>query len=181
MVLVMSFLKFPMPVFIRPGRIFPSMVPVVQYLFTLVTPLCSFHNWKTHHPFLSMVINCEADNMYTTKIKPFLPTFQQLVNPSLVVLISLFPSCEMYHLSPDIKGECLAVPLTIAHFPMETMPGHNHSLRGLFEPESLNSETMLLTWICPVKQVRPPPQKYWDASSPNIRNYCGSKGTSVNT
>ena len=36
--------------------------------------------------------------MYTTKIKPFLPTFQQLVNPSLVVLISLFPSCEMYHL-----------------------------------------------------------------------------------
>ena len=42
--------------------------------------------------------------------------------------------------------------LTIAYFPVETMPGHNHSLRGLFEPESLNSETMLLTWICPVKQ-----------------------------
>ena len=32
------------------------------------------------------------------------------------------------------------------------MPGHDHSLRGLFEPETLNSETMLLTWICPVKQ-----------------------------
>ena len=32
------------------------------------------------------------------------------------------------------------------------MPGHDHSLKGLFEPESLNSETMLLTWICPVKQ-----------------------------
>ena len=32
------------------------------------------------------------------------------------------------------------------------MPGHDHSLRGLFEPELLNSETMLLTWICPMKQ-----------------------------
>ena len=31
------------------------------------------------------------------------------------------------------------------------MPGHDHSLRELFEPESLCSETMLLTWICPVK------------------------------
>ena len=37
-------------------------------------------------------------------------------------------------------------------FPVEIMPGHDHSLKGLFEPESLNSETMLLTWICPVKQ-----------------------------
>ena len=36
--------------------------------------------------------------------------------------------------------------------PVEIMPGHDHSLKGLFEPESLNSETMLLTWICPVKQ-----------------------------
>ena len=101
---------FPMPVFTRPRRTFPRTVPVVQYLFTLVTPLCSFHSWKTHHPFLSMVINCEADNMYTTKIKPFSPTFQQLANPSLVVLISLFPSREMYHLSRDIKGECPAFP-----------------------------------------------------------------------
>ena len=32
------------------------------------------------------------------------------------------------------------------------MPGHDYSLRALFEPESLNSETMLLTWICPVRQ-----------------------------
>ena len=32
------------------------------------------------------------------------------------------------------------------------MPGHDHSLRALFEPESLSSETMTLTWICPVKQ-----------------------------
>ena len=32
------------------------------------------------------------------------------------------------------------------------MPGHDHSLRALFEPETLNSETMLLTWICPVRQ-----------------------------
>ena len=99
-----------------------------------------------------MVINCEADNMYTTKIKTFSPTFQQLTNPSLVALISLFPSREMYHLSRDIKGECPAFPLTIAYFPVETMPGQDHSLKGLFEPESLNSETMLLTWICPVKQ-----------------------------
>ena len=99
-----------------------------------------------------MVINCEADNVYTTKIKPFSPTFQQLTNPSLVVLISLFPSREMYHLSRDIKGECLAFPLSIAYFPLETMPGQDHSLKGLFEPDSLNSETMLLTWICPVKQ-----------------------------
>ena len=99
-----------------------------------------------------MVINCEADNIYTTKIKPFSPTFQQLTNPSLVVLISLFPSCEMYHLSRDIKGECPAFPLSIAYFPVETMPRHDHSLKGLFELESLKSETMLLTWICPVKQ-----------------------------
>ena len=153
----MPFLEFLMPVFTRPGRIFPSTVPGVQHLFTLVTPLCSFHSWKTHHPFLSMVINYKADNMYTTKIKPFLPTFQQLINPSLVVLISLFPSREMYHLSPDIKGECPAVALTIAYFPVETMPGHDHSLRGLFEPESLNSETMLVMWICPVKQSEASP------------------------
>ena len=102
---------FPMPVFLlAPGGLSPSTVPVVQYLFTLVTPLCSFHSWKTHHPFLSMVINYKADNIYTTKIKPFSPTFQQLANPSLVVLISLFPSREMYHLSRDIKGECPAFP-----------------------------------------------------------------------
>ena len=102
--------NFLMPMFTHPGWIFPSMVPVVQYLFTLVTPLCSFHSWKIHRPFLSMVINYEADNMYTTRIKPFLPTFQQLINPSCVVLISLFLSREMYHLSPDIKGECPAIP-----------------------------------------------------------------------
>ena len=121
--------NFLMPVFTRPGRIFLSMVPVVQYLFTLVTPPFALsHSWKTHHPFLSMVINYEADNMYTTRIKPFLPTFQQLVNPSLVVLISLFLSREMYHLSPDIKRRMSGRPLTIAHFPMEIMPGHDHSL-----------------------------------------------------
>ena len=85
-------LFFPCLCLLALGGLSPSTVPVVQYLFTLVTPLCSFHSWKTHHPFLSMVINCEADNMYTTKIKPFSPTFQQLANPSLVVLISLFPS-----------------------------------------------------------------------------------------
>ena len=43
-------------------------------------------------------------------------------------------------------------PAITAPIPVEAMPGHDHSLRGLFEPESLNSETMLLTWICPVKQ-----------------------------
>ena len=43
-------------------------------------------------------------------------------------------------------------PLTIAYFSVEIMPGQDHSLRGLFEPESLNSEKMLLRWICRVKQ-----------------------------
>ena len=100
---------FSCPCLLAPGGFSPAW-----YLWSSIClhwlPLCSFHSWKTHHPFLSMVINYEADNMYTTKIKPFLPTLQQLVNSSLVVLISLFPSCEMYHLSPDIKGECPAVP-----------------------------------------------------------------------
>ena len=70
-------LFFPCPCLLGPGGLSPSTVPIIQYLFTLVTPRCSFHSCKTHHPFLSMVINCEADNMYTTKIKPFSPTFQQ--------------------------------------------------------------------------------------------------------
>ena len=39
------------------------------------------------------------------------------------------------------------------------MPGHDHSLRALFEPESLCSETMLLTWICPVKQGETSPDE----------------------
>ena len=46
---------------------------------------------------------------------------------------------------------------TIADLPVETMPGQDHYLRGLFEPESLNSETMFLTWICPVKQEETSP------------------------
>ena len=33
-----------------------------------------------------------------------------------------------------------------------TMPGHDHSLRQLFEPKGLATETMLLNWICPVKK-----------------------------
>ena len=41
---------FPMPVFTRPRQIFPSMVPVVQYLFTLVTPLCFFTAGKLITP-----------------------------------------------------------------------------------------------------------------------------------
>ena len=90
--------------------------------------------------------------MYTTRIKPFLPTFQQLINPYLVALISLFPSHETYHLSSDIKERCPNVSLATTYFSVETMPGHDHSLQGLFEPESLNSETMLLTWICRAKQ-----------------------------
>ena len=109
-------------VYFAPGGLPSSTVSVVQCLFTLVTPHCSFHSCKTHHPFLSMVINCEADNMYTTKIKPFSLTFQHLTNPSLVVLISLFPSRDMYHLSRDIKGECPAFPLSIACFPWRSCP-----------------------------------------------------------
>ena len=58
----------------------------------------------------------------------------------------------MYHLSRGIKGVCLAFPPVHCLLPVEIMPRHDHSLKGLFEPESLNSETMLLTWICPVKQ-----------------------------
>ena len=58
----------------------------------------------------------------------------------------------MYHLSRGIKGVCPAFPPVHCLLPVEIMPGHDHSLKGLFEPESLNSETMLLTWICPVKQ-----------------------------
>ena len=109
-------------VYFAPGGLPSSTLFIVQCLFTLVTPRCSFHSCKTHHPFLSMVINCEADNMYTTKIKPFSLTFQHLTNPSLVVLISLFPSRDMYHLSRDIKGECPAFPLSIACFPWRSCP-----------------------------------------------------------
>ena len=85
-------------------------------------PRCSFHSCKTHHSFLSMVINCEVDNMYTTKIKPFSLTFQHLINPSLVVLISLFPSRDMYHLSCDIKGECPAFPCPLLVFLWRSCP-----------------------------------------------------------
>ena len=90
--------------------------------------------------------------MLSTKIKPFSLTFQHPIHPSLVVLISLFPSRDMYHLSHGIKGVCPTFPPVHCLLPVEVMPGHDHSLKGLFEPESLNSETMLLTWICPVKQ-----------------------------
>ena len=114
--------SFPYPCLFALGGLPYSTVPTVQYLFTLVTPCCSFHSCKTHHPFLSMVINCEADNMYTTKIKTFSPTSQHLINPSLVVLIPLFPSCETYHLSRDIKGKCPAFPLSIAYFPWRPCP-----------------------------------------------------------
>ena len=86
------------------------------FIYTGYSPLL-FHSWKSSSPLPISVINCEADNMYTTRIKPFLPTFQQLVNPSLVVFISLFPSREMYHLSPNIKGECPAVPWPLLIFP----------------------------------------------------------------
>ena len=85
-------------------------------------PRCPLHSCKTHHPLLSMVINREADNMYTTKIKPFSLTFQHLTNPSLMVLISLFPSCDSYHLSRDIKGECLAFPCPLLIFPWRSCP-----------------------------------------------------------
>ena len=81
-------------------------------------PRYSSHSCKTHHPFLSMVINCEVVN----KIEPFSLTFQHLNNPSLMVLISLFPSRDMYHLSRGIKGVCPAFPLSIACFPWRSCP-----------------------------------------------------------
>ena len=91
--------------------------------------------------------------MLSTKIKPLSLTFQHPIYHSLVVLISLFPSRGMYHLSRGIKEVCPTFfPPVHRLLPVVIMPGHDHSLKGLFEPESLNSETMLLTWICPVKQ-----------------------------
>ena len=107
---------FPCPCLFCPGQ--TSLQHGIRRPVFIYTgyPRCSFHSCKTHHPFLSMVINCEANNMYTTKIKPFSLTFQHLTNPSLVVLISLFPSRDVYHLSRDIKGECPAFPLSIACF-----------------------------------------------------------------
>ena len=89
----------------------------------------------------------------------------------------------MYHLSRGIKEVCpdLSPPVHCL-LPVEIMPGHDHSLKGLFEPESLNSETMLLTWICPSEAGRNMPCRGTrDAFSLNIRNYCGSKGLNVNT
>ena len=31
-----------------------------------------------------------------------------------------------------------------------TMPGHDHTLRAMFHPDSLSNLTMVLNWICPV-------------------------------
>ena len=30
------------------------------------------------------------------------------------------------------------------------MPGHDHTLRAMFHPDSLSNATMVLNWICPV-------------------------------
>ena len=100
----------PTLMFTRPGQVFPNTVPMVWYLFTLVTPLLPFSQLENSSPLLIQMINYEADNMYTTKIRPFLPRFQRLVNSSLMAFTSLFPSCEMYHLSPSIKERCPVAP-----------------------------------------------------------------------
>ena len=31
-----------------------------------------------------------------------------------------------------------------------TMPGHDHTLRAMFHPDSLSNSTLVLNWICPV-------------------------------
>ena len=57
------------------------------------------HSCKTHHPSLSMVINCDVVN----KDQTFVTYISTPIYHSLVVLISLFPSRDMYHLSRGIK------------------------------------------------------------------------------
>ena len=114
--------SFPMPMFILPKADFPPARYPSSSVYLHWLPRCPLHSCKTHHPLLSMMINREADNMYTTKIKPFSLTFQHLTKTSLAVLISLFPSCDMYHLSRGIKGECPAFPLSIACFPWRSCP-----------------------------------------------------------
>ena len=34
--------------------------------------------------------------------------------------------------------------------PFATMPGHDHTLRAMFHPDSLSNPTMVLNWICSV-------------------------------
>ena len=33
---------------------------------------------------------------------------------------------------------------------LTTMPGHDHTLRVMFHPDSLSNSAMVLNWICPV-------------------------------
>ena len=107
------------------------------------------HSCKTHHPSLSMATNCDVvnkDQTFVTYIStPYLsfscgPCFF-VSFPGYIPFVSWYKR-SVPHLFPSVH--CL--------LPVVIMPGHDHSLKGLFEPESLNSETMLLTWICPVKQ-----------------------------
>ena len=72
------------------------------FIYTGYSPLL-FSQLESSSPLPIQVINRETDNMYTTRIKPSLPKCQRLINTSFVALISLFPSCETYQLSLDIK------------------------------------------------------------------------------
>ena len=77
------------------------------------------HSCKTHHPSLSMVINCDVVN----KDQTFVTYISTPIYHSLVVLISLFPSRDMYHLSRGIKEGCPTFsPLSIACFPWRSCP-----------------------------------------------------------
>ena len=107
------------------------------------------HSCKTHHPSLSMVINCDVvnkDQTFVTYIST--PYLSFSCGPYFFVSFPWYvPFVSWYKRSvPDL------FPPVHRLLPVVIMPGHDHSLKGLFEPESLNSETMLLTWICPVKQ-----------------------------
>ena len=89
-------------------------VSIVQCLFTLVAPAAIPTAARLiTPPYLWRLIA-----MLSTKIKPLSLTFQHPIYHSLVVLVSLFPSRDMYHLSRGIKEVCPTFsPLSIACFP----------------------------------------------------------------
>ena len=94
-------------------------VSIVQCLFTLVAPAATPTAARLiTPPYLWWLIA-----MLSTKIKPLSLTFQHPIYHSLVVLISLFPSRDMYHLSRGIKEVCPTFsPLSIACFPWWSCP-----------------------------------------------------------
>ena len=67
--------NFPCPCLLAPGGFSPAWYPWSSiYLHWLLSFALS--QLESSSPLLISVINCEADNMYTTRIKPFLLTFQ---------------------------------------------------------------------------------------------------------